>query len=107
MLYYGQKGGIAIYTIEALRELLSPIARRHGVKKLSVFGSVARGEATEESDVDLLVEIPRGWGLFALGGLYSDIESVLSCEFDLVTTGIEDKDFLARIRKDEILLYEE
>ena len=77
-----------MYTIETLRSILSPIAKRHGVKKLSVFGSVARGEATDESDVDLLVDIPDGWGLFALGGLYSEIDDALICRVDLVTTGI-------------------
>lgn len=96
-----------MYTIEALKEILSPIAKRHGVKRMSVFGSVARGEATEESDVDLLVDIPEGWGLFALGGLYADIEDALTCQVDLVTTGIEDKKFLANIQKDEVIIYEQ
>lgn len=95
-----------MYTIETLKTTLSPIAKRYGLKKLSVFGSVARGEATEKSDVDLLVDAPRGWGLFELGGLYSEIENALSCSFDLVTTGIEDKQFLDRIRQDEVILYE-
>lgn len=95
-----------MYTIEALKATLTPIAKRYGLKKLSVFGSVARGEATEKSDVDLLVDIPKGWGLFELGGLYSEIEGTLSCSFDLVTTGIEDKQFLSRIQQDEVILYE-
>ena len=94
------------YTIEQLRDILTPIAEKYGLEKLSVFGSIARGEATESSDVDLLVDIPAGWGLFALGGLYSAIEDQLTCSFDLVTTGIDDKDFLDRIRKDEVVLYE-
>lgn len=96
-----------MYTVEALKTILTPIAQRHGLKKLSVFGSVARGDMTEASDVDLLVDIPHGWGLFALGGLYSDIESALTCPFDLVTTGIEDRQFLEIIRKDEVILYEQ
>ena len=96
-----------MYTIDALRTTLTPIAKRYGLKKLSVFGSVARGEATENSDVDLLVDTPKGWGLFELGGLYADIENVLSCSFDLVTTGIEDQQFLNRIKQDEVILYEQ
>ena len=96
-----------MYTIETLRSILSPIAKRHGVKKLSVFGSVARGEATDESDVDLLVDIPDGWGLFALGGLYSEIDDALTCRVDLVTTGIDDKKFLENIQRDEVIIYEQ
>lgn len=95
-----------MYTIESLKSILGPIAKRHGVKKLSVFGSVARGEATDESDVDLLADVPDGWGLFALSGLYGDIEDALACPVDLVTTGIDDAQLLANIRKDEVILYE-
>lgn len=100
------KGAGEMYTIESLKEILLPIAKRHGVKKLSVFGSVARGEATDKSDVDLLVDVPDGWGLFALGGFYADIDDALVCEVDLVTTGIEDKEFLHAIQKDEVVIYE-
>lgn len=96
-----------MYTIEDLKTILTPIARRYGLQKLSVFGSVARGEATEKSDVDLLVDLPKGWGLFELGGLYSGIEEVLACPFDLVTTGIEDRQFLNQIQQDAIVLYEQ
>lgn len=96
-----------MYTIEALKATLTPIAKRYGLKKLSVFGSVARGEATEKSDVDLLVDIPKGWGLIAFCGLRSDIEGILNCPVDLVSTGIEDKKFLGRIRQDEVVLYEQ
>lgn len=95
-----------MYTIEKLKSILGPIAKRHGVKKLSVFGSVARGEATDKSDVDLLADVPDGWGLFALSGLYADIEDALTCQVDLVTTGIDDAQFLENIRKDEVILYE-
>ena len=96
-----------MYTVESLKPILVPIARRYGLKRMSVFGSVARGDATDQSDVDLLVDVPKGWGLFALGGLYNEIRSALNCSFDLVTTGIEDREFLDIIRKDEVVLYEQ
>lgn len=44
------------YTIAELRTIIAPIARKHGVKKVSVFGSVARGEARPDSDIDLCIE---------------------------------------------------
>lgn len=96
-----------MYTADSLKTILTPIAKRHGVKKLSVFGSVARGEATESSDVDLLVEVPKGWGLFTFYGLRSDIENALVCPVDLLSSGMDDKNFLGRIRQDEVVLYEQ
>lgn len=96
-----------MYTVESLKPILIPIAQRYGIKRMSVFGSVARGEATEKSDVDLLVDIPKGWTMLSLGVLYEEIENVLTCPFDLVTTGIEDQEFLNIIRKEEVVLYEQ
>ena len=43
-----------IYTIDEIREKVKPIAEKYGIEKVWLFGSYARGEATEESDVDLL-----------------------------------------------------
>lgn len=96
-----------MYTIEDLKTILTPIAKQYGVNRLSVFGSVARGEATEKSDVDLLVDLPKGWGLLELSGMYVDIEETLNCSIDLVTTGIEDRQFLRKIQQDEVILYEQ
>lgn len=55
------------------------------VKTLFLFGSVARGEATSESDVDLLVEFNRPVGLFTLLGLQSYLEELLGCSVDVGT----------------------
>ena len=55
------------------------------VKALFLFGSVARDEATSESDVDLLVEFNRPVGLFTLLGLQSHLENLLGCSVDLGT----------------------
>ena len=56
-----------------------------GVKSLSVFGSVARGEAGPGSDVDLLIEVERPFGLFKLAEVKSYLEEILGCPVDLVT----------------------
>ena len=58
---------------------------RHGVKSLAVFGSVARGEATESSDLDLLVEFARPVGLFEFIRLKKFLEDLTKCRVDLVT----------------------
>jgi uncharacterized protein len=61
------------------------LRNRFGVKSLALFGSVARGEATERSDVDLLVEFSRPTGYFGLGQLQEHLERLLGCSVDLGT----------------------
>ena len=59
--------------------------RRHGVKSLAVFGSVARGEAKADSDLDVLVEFNRPVGLFEFIRLKYLLEELTGCRVDLVT----------------------
>lgn len=59
--------------------------RRRGVVRASVFGSVARGEAGAESDVDFLVEFEKGRTLLDLSGLRLDLIDLLECEVDVAT----------------------
>ena len=67
------------------RQGILRIARLHGVRRVSVFGSVARGEATEVSDVDLLVEMEQERSLFDLIAFKLDVEALLGCEVDVVS----------------------
>lgn len=95
-----------IYTIEEIRRVAAPIAASHGVKRMRLFGSYARGEATENSDVDLRIDCGRIKDLFGMGALYADLQDGLKKPLDIVTTEGLDADFLARIEPDEVLLYE-
>lgn len=61
------------------------LAARHGATDVRVFGSVARGEDDETSDVDLIVRFPGGGTLNGLCGLGEDLETLLGCKVDLVT----------------------
>lgn len=74
------------------RELVMQILRQnqaeinsYGVKSLALFGSVARGEARPDSDVDLLVEFDRPVGLFGLIALQQRLEELFGCPVDLGT----------------------
>ena len=67
------------------RDDILRIAARHGARKVRVFGSVARGEADETSDVDFLVELEPGRTLFDLGGLLMDLRDLLGRDVDVVT----------------------
>ena len=69
---------------EGIRERILPVLRQHGVKRAGIFGSVARGEATPESDVDILVELDQQASLLDFIGIKLDLEDVLSRRVDLV-----------------------
>ena len=95
------------YTIEEIKEKAIPIAKKYGVKTLWLFGSYARGEADAESDVDFLIDGGKMRGMIKYFGFVLDLEETFKCHVDVVTTGISDKNFLAEIKNDEVLLYEE
>ena len=99
--------GDKVYTIDEIRAKAVPIAKKYGVKKLSLFGSYARGEADAQSDVDFLYDGENLCGMFAYFGLVQDLEDEFGCHVDLVSTDIQDKKFLATIQEDEVLLYAE
>lgn len=74
-------------TLRALMERRSEIlglAERYRASEVRVFGSVARGDNTGSSDVDLLIQPRRGCSLFDLGGLLEDLQELLGCRVDLV-----------------------
>jgi hypothetical protein len=67
------------------RDEIIKIATIHGARNIRVFGSVARGEADEKSDIDFVVEMEPGRSLFDLGGLLMDLQEVLGRNVDVVT----------------------
>lgn len=95
-----------MFTIEEIKQKSVPIARKYGVKKLSLFGSYARGEADEKSDVDFLIERGKIRGLEYVGFIL-DLEDEFKCHVDVVLEGSNNKEFLSEIKMDEVILYEE
>jgi uncharacterized protein len=83
-----------IQEIRNRRDEILRVAARHGAHHLRVFGSVARGEADERSDVDFLVELEKGRSLLDLGGLLMDLQDLLGRRVDVVT----ERGLKARIR---------
>lgn len=71
--------------LEDIKKKVIPILREAGVTRSSIFGSHVRGEAREGSDIDMLVEVPRGTGLFGFVELQRELEHVLKKKVDLVT----------------------
>ena len=67
------------------REEILRLAALHGARNVRIFGSVARGEAGPDSDVDVLVEFEKGRSLFDHAGLLLDLEAILGCKVDVVS----------------------
>ncbi len=67
------------------REEVLRIAARHGARNVRIFGSVARGEADSDSDLDVLVDLQPGRSLFDLGGLLIELQELFGCRVDVVT----------------------
>jgi len=66
------------------REEILSIAAKHGARNVRLFGSVLRGDATEHSDVDFLVEMEPGRSLLDLAGLRVELGALLGREVDVV-----------------------
>jgi predicted nucleotidyltransferase/DNA-binding XRE family transcriptional regulator len=86
------------------RHDLVAAAAAHGVHRLRVFGSVARGEDRPDSDVDLLADVPPGMSLFGLARLQADLEAILGTRVDLVPAADLKPDVRARADPDLVAL---
>ena len=103
------------YTIDEIKRRITPVAEKYRLAAVYLFGSYARGDATEASDVDLLVDL-SGTGidtLFKLGGLYNELEAALETGIDLVTTDSMEqvtdlrsqKRFREAVRRERMMIY--
>ncbi len=70
---------------QSRRNAILTTAARYGARNVRVFGSVARGEAGETSDLDLLVDLDQGRSMMDLGGLLMDLREQLDVEIDIAT----------------------
>jgi len=80
------------------RAAILEAAKQHGVQNVRIFGSVARGDFDEKSDLDFLVESEQGRSLLDHAAFLNDLEALLGCKVDVVS----EKGIKARI-KDRIL----
>ncbi len=85
-------------TIRNLRATILAVTRKHGASDVRVFGSFVRNEQTAESDVDLLVKLPKGATLIDHAGLIIDLERMLERKVDVITYG-----GISRFLRDRIL----
>ena len=104
-----------VYTIEEIRQRILPVAVRYKLKAVYLFGSYARGEATEGSDIDLLIDTAGTTlkSLFTLGALYCDLEEALQKPIDLITVNAleqraqmpSEQNFREAVEKERVSIY--
>ena len=94
-----------VYTIEEIRNIIIPIVKEYGVAKISLFGSYAKGNASDNSDLDFIMDKGDLVGLQYFS-LLRKLENAFNCDVDLITTGFSNKDFLNKIHGEEVVLYE-
>ena len=94
------------YTFEELCQIVGAVAARHGMIRVYLFGSRARGDNTEGSDYDFCILTPDDYGLFEVGGFYADLRDALGTDIDVVCEESLRNDFSREVLRDRRLLYE-
>ena len=96
-----------MYTIDTIKEKITPICKQYMVKKVFIFGSYARGDATENSDIDIRIEAGNIDNLFTLSLFRQDIVDALGIEVDIISANISTLDTALQknLEREEILLY--
>lgn len=96
-------------TLRDIQKASLPICKEFNVKRLDVFGSIARGTSTDSSDVDLLIEFKNPDQSLArrFFGFLHHLEDVLGCHIDLLTSsGLRNPYFRAQVLRERVTIYE-
>lgn len=89
-------------TIKIKRDEIRQIARRHGASNIRVFGSVGRGEAKPESDVDFLVDVTEETSSWFPVGLIQELEQLLGRPVEIVTERALNKDLREKVLREAV-----
>jgi predicted nucleotidyltransferase len=86
------------------RDEIISVARQYGASDIRIFGSVARGDTTDDSDVDLLVRFEPGRSLFDHGGLLMDLRELLRMKVDVIDEGALSGRFEEHVQREAVPL---
>jgi predicted nucleotidyltransferase len=89
---------ITLENVKKKRQRIFEVAREHGAENIRIFGSVARGEAGPQSDIDFLISLEPGRSALDIGGFLMDLQDLLGCRVDIVT-----ESGLNKLIKDQVL----
>lgn len=90
--------------LKSYREQILSLATQRGAYNIRIFGSVARGEANESSDVDFLIAFEPQRSLLDQGGLLADLEDLLGCRVDILSERALRQHFKNRVLKEAVPL---
>ncbi len=94
--------------IQKVKQQLYQIAARHGIRKVYVFGSVARGESQASSDVDFLVELETGASALGVGAFQFETQKLLGIKTDVIPSftlsKVEDQSFVQAVQAEAVAL---
>jgi predicted nucleotidyltransferase len=92
--------------ISFIRKEVVSILENHGAKKVSIFGSYARGEQNQESDLDIIVEFSGKKSLLDIVGIEQELSDKLGIKVDLLTEKSISPYLIDRIKKEMLVIYE-
>jgi Predicted nucleotidyltransferases len=92
--------------INSISKKVTPIARKYGVTRMSLFGSRAKNTAIETSDYDFVISKGSIQSLFQLASFIDELEGTLGSKVDIITDTSNDISFLERIKQDAVIVYE-
>jgi predicted nucleotidyltransferase len=97
----------ATFTKEEIARIIRPVLKSYNVSKASLFGSVARGEAGKDSDVDLVIKLGKmPFGIWGFVGLKQDLEKALQKKVDVISESALNKELEKKIKTDLTTIYE-
>jgi predicted nucleotidyltransferase len=94
--------------IKKKKQQLYQIAVKHGISRIYVFGSVARGESKDVSDVDFLIEMDENVSALGVGAFQYEVQQLLGIKIDVIPTfalqNVEDQAFVRSVRSDSVAI---
>jgi predicted nucleotidyltransferase len=106
--YSDSEKNMRIEEIKNIRDELYRIAAKHKIRKIYVFGSVARGENRETSDVDFIIEMEKDASALGVGGFQYEVQQLLGCDIDVIPTfvfpRIEDREFVQHVQAEAVAI---
>ena len=94
-----------IYTIDEIKKIVTPLAQKYGMKRMYLFGSYARGEATPESDIDFRFDSEEIDSLLQLCNIKNTFNDVFNKDVDVIPTENLDLEIMFNICPEEVLIY--
>lgn len=104
------------FNLDRIKALITPVAEKHRLRSVYIFGSYARNEANENSDVDILIDREGSeiHGIFGMNTLFNELRDALGKEIDLVTvqsldqtsTKMNNREFIENVMKEKVMIYD-